>query len=100
MVRRKCIPEKQTEFIYTACCMVMKTVMEGQKQLASPIKESQTRRRDRRKFRELDHQNLQADPLMEGMPTIPGNPSCDAKVWDLAKQSVSALWAEEWSERN
>lgn len=30
----------------------------------------------------------------------PLSPSCDAKGWDMAKQSLSALWAEEWSERN
>ena len=28
------------------------------------------------------------------------SPSCAAKEWDMTKQSFSALWAEEWSERN
>lgn len=35
-----------------------------------------------------------------GNANPPLSPSCDAKGWDMAKQSFSALWAEGWSERH
>lgn len=55
----------------SGCCPEMKTVRESQEQQAPPTKESQTRRRGRRKFRELEHERLQADTTMHGMPALP-----------------------------
>ena len=99
VVRLRCAAEEQAWLACPGGRMVMGVGMEGWQPQASPIKESATGRRGRQNFREPALRIFRL-VLWCRKCQLSLSPSCAAKEWDMTRQSFSALWAEEWSERN